>query len=116
MMDEKQDAQDMDGKLYRVFRCFGKDFPVYYRYCDKDGQAIPEYPDFTAEPQYTDIGRPYVLSPQEGCSLWTADSTDDALDVGCGDCKFFCQESGFSVFGICMNECRRLQTNEMEND
>ncbi len=116
-MDERKAARAMNGKLYRVFRCFGREFPVYYEYSDEDGNAIPGYPDFEDEPQYTQDGRPFLLSVQEGCDYAEAGAPDEAVDGECGGCKYFCREpeAPFSVFGICLCEARRLpRKNEEE--
>jgi hypothetical protein len=106
-MSDVQSAREQDGALYRVFRCFGREFPVYYQYSDEDGNAIPNYPDFEAAPQYTSEGRPFALVSQEGCDLRAPDTPDGASGVECGSCEFFRSGAGFSLFGICMNEQRR---------
>ena len=106
-MNDVQSAKLRDGTLYRVFRCFGREFPVYYQYSDEDGNAIPTYPDFEAKPQDTIEGRPFVTVSQEGCPCFEPEAPEGALGGECGSCKFFRGEEGFSLFGVCMNEKRR---------
>lgn len=109
-MSDRESAKCRDGTLYRVFHCFGRDFPVYYQYSDEDGNAIPNYPDFTASPQYADGGRPFVLVSQEGCVFGEPDVSEEGSGCECGSCKFFRSDADFSLFGICMNDkrCRPL--------
>lgn len=49
-VEEEKSAKLMDGRLYRVLRSFGENFPIYYEYSDEDGKAIPSYPDFEEAP------------------------------------------------------------------
>ncbi|NMP36526.1 MAG: hypothetical protein GX051_00155 [Clostridiales bacterium] len=109
-MSDIQNAKSMDGTLYRIFRCFGREFPVYYQYSDEDNNAIPDYPDFEVKPQYTDDGMPFALASQAGCEYFEPDTAGDALANECGCCKYFRTEADFSLFGICTNNKQRLQT------
>jgi hypothetical protein len=113
-MSNKHDAQNGDGTLYRTFHCFGRAFPVYYQYSNEDGNTIPGYPDFTIDPQYTEDGRPFALTVQDGCEYARTDTPEEADSCDCGDCQYFRQEAGFSVFGICMNDKRRQSQKETE--
>lgn len=115
-MDERENAKAMDGKLYRVFRCFGREFPVYYQYSDEDGNAIPGYPDFEDNPQYTEDGRPFVLRTTEGCEYGEAETPGERMGNDCGGCKYFRAESEwvYSLFGVCMCDVRRLPQKKEE--
>lgn len=108
-MDKREAARAMDGKLYRVFRCCGQEFPVYFEYSDADGNAIPNYPNFEDKPLFTGDGRPFLLSVQEGCGHAEPDTPGEVFDGECGGCKYFYREpkAAFSVFGICLCEARR---------
>lgn len=118
-MDDKECAKSMNGKLFCVFRCFGRAFPVYYQYSDEDGLAIPGYPNFRKNPQYTGDGRPFVLATLEGCEYGASQTPDKKFNDGCGGCRYFRQELDgvYSLFGICMNERRQLpQTERKETE
>ena len=108
-MNDRQAAKVIDGKLYRVFRCFGQSFPVYYRYSDDDGNAIPDYPDFEKAPQYTHDGVPFALATQEGCLYAQGKAPDKLYSGECGSCKYFKCESeiAFSIFGLCVCVARQ---------
>lgn len=106
-MDDAQNARSRYGALYRVFRCFGREFPVYYQYSAEDGNTIPNYPDFDASPQYTDDGRPFSLVSQEGCAFAEPDASNEGPSIECGSCRHFRTEEGFSLFGVCMNDRKR---------
>lgn len=108
-MDERETAKEMDGKLYRIFHAFGREFPVYYQYSDEDGNAIPNYPDFESDPQYIEDGRPFTLVAQEGCEYGESETQGEKFDDVCGGCKYFRQESEtvYSLFGICMCDKRQ---------
>lgn len=116
-MDERPSAKAMDGKLYRTFHCFDREFPVYYQYSDEDGNAIPNYPDFAAAPQYTGAGRPFVLVTQEGCEHALPDTPGEGFGGDCGSCKYFLRESetAYSIFGLCMCEAQRRPQSETED-
>ena len=109
-MSDKQNAKSRDGTLYRVFRCFGREFLVYYRYSDEDENAVPDYPDFEAKPQYTDDGKPFAVVSQAGCAYYEPDTDGDALGKECGCCRYFCSEADFALLGLCTNNKRRIQS------
>ena len=116
-MDERENAKGMDGKLYQVFRCFEREFPVYYQYSDEDGNAIPNYPDFEDDPQYNEDGRPFALRTMEGCQYREPEMPGEQRGNDCGGCKYFRAESEwvYSLFGVCMCDKRRLpRENEEE--
>ena len=118
-VNDREAARSMDGKLYRVFRCFGREFPVYSEYRDEDGNAIPGYPTFETEPQYTEDGRPFAVAPPEcGCTHGATDTPGEPFGGDCGRCRYFCREpeTPFSIFGICMCEARRRPRKKEEDE
>lgn len=114
-MDDKT-AKELDKTVFSVTRCFGREFTVLYRYSDEDGNAVPSYPDFDADPVYTEDGIPFTLASRSGCSLAIADVPGKPFEGECGACSYFAQEEGFSLFGLCMNEQWRLSDKQEEDD
>lgn len=91
-----------EGDLYKVLNVGGHTFPIYYGYyeeCDRaagDLDPMPIYPDFTAQPHYTESLFPLVTKMQDACPHYqgTAGSFAD-----CGECAFFLP--GEDLIGTC---------------
>lgn len=98
------DKKKLDGTLFRVFRCFGRDFSVYYQYSSEDGNTIPNYPDFTVDPMYTEDGMPFTLTVSDNCLQSASASGCDQVCGECGSCKYFLCESPGDPIGICRNK------------
>ena len=107
------DPEHEEGELYKVITTFGRTFELRYGYYgEKDRQnplcqPVVIYPDFTAEPLYTDEGEPFVTMLQDACESYRGES-NRTPDTTCAECKYF--ERGEEWFGICT--CERNRKNE----
>ena len=99
--------QIREGDLYKSLTVFGQTFHLYYGYYDERDrrsryqEPIPLYPDFEANPHYTDKGEPFVTQMQDPCSCFDGEAAGD----GCYACRYFRQ--GDDLIGICT--CDRLK-------
>ena len=93
-----------EGELYKVVTTFGKTFELrygYYEECDRQNplcNPIVIYPDFLAEPVYTDGGAPFVTMVQDACNRYGGRSKRTP-DSTCAECRYF--QRGEEWFGIC---------------
>lgn len=101
-----------EGELYRLVNIHGKSFALHYGYyaeCDRVNpmaSPIPIYPDFIADPQYTDEGFAFVTMMQDACQHF--DGKADR-DNDCSGCGYFsrCEE----LFGICTCQAKKKNHN-----
>lgn len=90
-----------EGDLYRRITAFGKEFSLHYGYYDeierhsKYNEPIPIYPDFLAEPQYTDCGMPFVTAMQDACPHYAGSEREGF----CQSCEHYaeCED----LLGVC---------------
>ena len=93
-----------EGELYKVITTFGKTFELRYGYYGEKDRVNPLcdpvviYPDFTAEPLYTENGEPFVTVVQDACDCYKGKNKRDP-NTTCEECKFF--QRGEDWFGIC---------------
>ena len=89
-----------DGDLYKIITVFGKSFELRYGYYEESermrGLPIPIYPDFKANPEYTDDGHPFVTQMQEQCPHGSSSFSEGY----CIDCPHYCH--GDDLIGICL--------------
>ena len=101
-----REAEHEEGELYKVVTAFGKSFALYYGYYgEKDRQnplcrPVVIYPDFTAEPLYTEDGIPFVTVTQDACEHYRGNGSRTP-DTACAECNYF--RRGEDWFGLC--EC-----------
>ena len=107
-MDSRQ------AKPSRIHHVGGRDFLIHQEFDDLLGQYIPVYPDFEENPEYTDDGKPFKLSLDEGCSSFQSAHKENSQlceqdaysDCGCC-CFFYRGETPLDLIGICT--CSALQ-------
>lgn len=101
-----------EGDLYKRVTAFGKTFDLYYGYYEEfereHSEPIPIYPDFFADPQYTEEGHPFATQMQDMCDHG-AFREAHLQDQCCGNCSYF--KSGEDLFGICT--CQTNRRNEI---
>lgn len=100
-----QEPEHYEGELYKVVTTFGKTFELRYGYYgenDGSNQLYVIYPDFLAEPLYTDSGEPFVTVLQDACKSYRGENKKTP-DTTCEECKYF--RRGEDWFGICT--CKR---------
>lgn len=51
-------ATEAKGEIYRIFSLEGSELKIIFRYNEKFGRYIGDFPDFEQEPLYTDSGKP----------------------------------------------------------
>ncbi len=61
-------ATEAKGEIYRIFSLEGSELKIIFRYNEKFGRYIGDFPDFEQEPLYTDSGKPWVCAVQDMCS------------------------------------------------
>lgn len=61
-------ATEAKGEIYRIFSLEGSELKIIFRYSEKFGRYIGDFPDFEQEPLYTDSGKPWVCAVQDMCS------------------------------------------------
>ena len=99
-----EEPQHPEGELYRVVETFGKTFELRYGYYGERDRQNPLcepaviYPDFEAEPLYTDDGEPFVTMMQDACANYKGDHKKTP-DTTCAECKYFSR--GEEWFGLC---------------
>lgn len=102
---EKDRSEPREGDLYRVVKTFGKSFELRYGYYDERDKQNPLcrpaviYPDFLAEPLYTEDGQPFVTMMQDACEKYKGD-VKHTPDTTCAECKYL--QRGEEWFGICL--------------
>jgi len=88
----------------RIYRAGGKEFRIYTEYNEELDDFILDFPDFEANPEYTDEGRPFASSAQSGCQYSNPPGCYD-----CGSCEwFFREKDSKAVISVCMCDERRM--------
>lgn len=106
-------TQHQEGALFKVIHIHGKSFPIYYGYyedCDRDNPAVepmPIYPDFIAEPQYTEEGYLFVTKMQDACQYYRG---VDANEKDCAECEYY--KHGDELLGVCVCVKNRAEPTE----
>lgn len=109
------EPEHKEGDLYKIVTTFGKIFEMRYGYYgERDRQnplcqPVVIYPDFTADPLYTDDGEPFVTMLQNACESYRGESKKTP-DTTCSECKYF--QRGEDWFGICMCPKNKVRKNE----
>ena len=91
-----------EGDLFKRIELHGKTFEIrygFYEDCDRYtrfAEPMPCYPDFLAEPQYTDNGIPYVTAIQDVCRHFVGQRDENST---CGDCAEY--RHGDEMLGLC---------------
>lgn len=95
------DRSIREGDLYKTLFVCGKRFDLYYGYYAEIErhspyrELIPIYPDFSASPQFTEDGRPFVTQMQDACIHYEGPPCAEE----CHACRYFRQ--GEELIGIC---------------
>ena len=93
-----------EGTLYKRIELYGKTFDIYYGYYDESdkkspyNESVPIYPNFEAEPVYTDTGERFVTAMQDKCEHFKGNPKGDS----CISCSYF--KFGCDLIGICQNK------------
>ena len=91
-----------DGDLYRRIKINGREIEIRYGYyADYERgrqEPLPIYPNFIAEPMYTDDGYLLATAMQDVCDRFEGGDPE----MGCFSCKFFLPKEDF--LGICTND------------
>lgn len=104
-----------EGDLYKILSICGKNFPLYYGYYDerdrysKYNDPIPIYPDFSADPQYTAEGIPFVTAMQDACEHYAGHDREG----NCESCLHYheCED----LIGICRCDRRKAAADETDH-
>ena len=103
-----------DKRLWKIWRINNREFKIYREYDALLDRDIGIYPDFKEHPQYTNEGRPFAASTDDGCSHGKPKSPENTREGDysiygdCGDCDFFYREAEpWDIIGICMCEKNR---------
>ena len=111
--DFTKEKQHDEGELYKKVTTYGRTFELRYGYYGELDRQNPLcqpaviYPDFTAEPMYTDDGEPFATMLQDACARYRGESKKTP-DTTCAECKYF--KRGEEWIGIC--KCERNRKNE----
>ncbi len=106
-----------DGDLYQTLEIEGVTFEIYYGYSSDGERSLgwepsPIYPDFTATPQYTKRGLPFVTAYQDACKHYKP-IKNKSDDHWCYNCEMFDKRD--KHIGICQCAHRREQRKSDEN-
>lgn len=98
----------MEAEVYKIFKLENLEIKVKFRYCEKSGKYLGEYPDFEEAPLFTKSGKRIVTAVQDKCDGYK--SEDDSVD--CGSCDYYAPEQAGDLIGICNNESREGKTED----
>lgn len=92
-----------EGELFKVIRSHGRSFEIRYGFYEERDRHSPFaepmaiYPDFLAQPDYTDDGMPFVTAIQHPCHRFTREKDENST---CEDCGHYrqCEE----LIGLCV--------------
>ncbi len=112
------DAKVREGDLYKIVDVAGKSFEIRYGYsCDGERarwEPIPIYPDFTASPEYTAEGYPFVTAYQDVCKYYSP--KPKATEEGwCNDCILFDKQEEYIGICKCLNRQKSNKENTIQN-
>ena len=100
--------QIRDGDIFKTVKAFGKSFELRYGYYEEyertHGVPVPIYPNFKANPEYTDEGQPFVTQMQELCGYGSSKFPEGC----CADCPHY--RHGDDLIGICVCEKNKKTT------
>ncbi len=104
-----------EGDLFKVIRTHGATFEIKYGFYEerdrhtKFAEPMAIYPNFIAEPQYTDDGIPFATSMQIPCENFKGKKDEDSV---CGDCSYYhpCEE----LIGICTCPMQKIGSGEAD--
>ena len=93
----------INGELYEIIKVSGYKFEIYCGYHNKQDEnanlVLPIYPDFIANPKYTQKGHPLVTCMQNACIYYDVIPESD-IELKCIDCKYFKTQNRCPI-GIC---------------
>ena len=93
---------------YKVYRVGGRRFPIYLEYDDQLDESYPAYPDFEANPEYTEEGRPFATAEQESCPHRKPNAPGGPPPSDCGGCGWFHrEETPIDPIGVCICDALR---------
>lgn len=98
-----------EGEIYKIINVGEKTFEIKYGYYSEDerhsefSEAIPIYPNFKKNPEYTAEGFPIVTQMQDVCEHYEGWTEGD----DCFGCKYYCD--AVDLIGICKCEKNRLK-------
>lgn len=93
----------MEPEVYKIFKLENLEIKVRFRYCEKSGKYLGEYPDFEEAPLFTMSGKRIVTAVQDKCDGYK--SKDNSVD--CGSCDYYETEQAGDLIGVCNNEGRK---------
>jgi hypothetical protein len=94
-------------KPWRICRVGGRVFLIY-KIHNHEHEAIPAYPDFLKNPEYTDDNRPFTSAVYESCVFYKPTTPDAPVSGDCGGCGwFYREETPYDIIGICMCDVLR---------
>ncbi len=106
-----------EGDLFKIIELCGKTFEIRYGfYEERDrhtqyAEPIAIYPDFTAQPAYTDDGIPFITAIQSPCKNFDGKQDENS---SCEDCGYYLH--GEELLGTCTcpinKKCFAQQQNE----
>jgi hypothetical protein len=99
--ERRQRLNLRERKLHEIIRAGGREFRIYIE-PDETGEMMPNYPDFDANPEYTDEGWPFARSISFiDCEYWKPRDSKCDFPGGCGECAWLYLESDSDIIGIC---------------
>ena len=93
----------------KVIRAGGREFRLYRYFDESLGEELINYPDFLKAPEFTDVGRPFVLAIQECCPAGESDDPENPDPGDCSGCVWLHLEEQADVIGVCMCEALRRE-------
>lgn len=102
---------NVEGELYKRIEVEGKTFDLYYGYYEEKDRLNPLcepiaiYPDFIAQPEYTDDGYPFATDMQDACEHYRGNDREG----GCFGCVHY--KRGEEFLGICT--CPQKRRNDI---
>ena len=89
-------------QLFKTYRAGGKSFRIYLEYDEQLNERYPVYPNFEANPQYTNDSRPFATAEQESCLHCKPKAPEKQPPYDCGGCSwFFREQTPYDPIGIC---------------
>ncbi len=79
---------------------------VSFRYDERSGKYLGNYPEFSEIPRYTPNGRKWVDAITENCPY------ADGVDKMCGSCSYILKQEERDIIGVCNNDKLKLNTSK----
>lgn len=92
----------MEQNKVKTYYLDGDFLEVSFRYDERSGKYLGNYPEFSEKPRYTPNGRKWVDAIIENCPY------ADGADKMCGSCSYMLKQDEKDIIGVCNNDKLKL--------